>query len=124
MKNKVLYKFDQILPDGTIRKASKIYTVSIDVFKNFVEGQAYLHEYTVKEDKMKTSELIKNSCCATHLDVPKSELVYMVEKLESDNDRLINEVKRLESEKRKSFHTMLCLFFGALISVIFFAMVK
>lgn len=49
IKKRVLYKFDQILPDGTIRKSSKVYTVSIDVFKNLVEGQAYRHEYTVEE---------------------------------------------------------------------------
>lgn len=50
IKKRVLYKFDQILPDGTIRKSSKIYTVSIDVFKNLVDGQAYRHEYTVEDD--------------------------------------------------------------------------
>ena len=49
IKKRVLYKFDQILPDGTIRKSSRIYTVTIDVFKNLVEGQAYRHEYTVEE---------------------------------------------------------------------------
>tara|TARA_R110002096_G_scaffold92501_1_gene209104 strand:+ start:53 stop:286 length:234 start_codon:yes stop_codon:yes gene_type:complete len=74
--------------------------------------------------KLKVSELIKDSCCGTLLDVPKHELVSMAEKIESDNERLISEVKRLEAEKVKSFNTMLCLFFGALISVIFFAMVK
>ena len=50
IKKRVLYKFDQILPDETIRKSSKIYTVSIDVFKNLIEGQAYRHEYTVVDD--------------------------------------------------------------------------
>lgn len=74
--------------------------------------------------KLKASEIIKYSCCATLLDIAKSELVAMVEKLESDNDRLISEVKRLEDEKSKSFKPILCLFFGAVISVIVFSLVK
>ncbi len=78
----------------------------------------------MNKPKLKVSDLIKNTCCGTLLEVPKHELVSMAERLESDNERLVNEVKRLESEKAKSFNTMLCLFFGALISVIFFAMVK
>ena len=37
----------------------------------------------------KASELIKQSCCGNMLDVPKCELVAMVEKLEVDNKNLI-----------------------------------
>lgn len=36
----------------------------------------------MNKSKIKASELIKSSCCATLLDVPKSELVAMVERLE------------------------------------------
>lgn len=41
---------------------------------------------------MKASEIIKTSCCATLLDVPKSELVAMVEKLERENERYKSKV--------------------------------
>jgi hypothetical protein len=52
IKQRVLYKFDQILPDGVIRKSSKIYTVTIDVFNRLASNKksAYFHEYTVEED--------------------------------------------------------------------------
>lgn len=52
IKQRVLYKFDQILPDETIKKSSKIYTVTIDVFKRLASDKepAYFHEYTVEED--------------------------------------------------------------------------
>jgi len=50
IKQRVLYKFDQILPDGVIKKSSKVYTVSIDVFTRLITGWAYFHEYTVEDE--------------------------------------------------------------------------
>lgn len=50
IKQRVLYKFDQILPDGTIKKSSRIYTVTIDKFKELITGQAYWYEYELTED--------------------------------------------------------------------------
>lgn len=50
IKQRVLYKFDQILPDGTTKKSSRIYTVTIDKFKELITGQAYWYEYELNED--------------------------------------------------------------------------
>ena len=52
IKQRVLYKFDQILPDGVIRKSSKIYTVTIDVFNRLASDKepAYFHAYDIEED--------------------------------------------------------------------------
>ncbi len=67
--------------------------------------------------KLKVSDLIKRSCCGTLLDVPKHELVSMAERLESDNERLIKEVKRLQGDKKLSFVIFISLFFGMLIFI-------
>ena len=52
IKQRILYKFDQILPDGTVRKSSKIYTVTIDVFERLASNKetAYFHEYELIEE--------------------------------------------------------------------------
>ena len=52
IKQRILYKFDQILPDGTVRKSSKIYTVTIDVFERLASNKepAYFHEYELTEE--------------------------------------------------------------------------
>ena len=50
IKQRVIYKFDQILPDGVVKKSSKIYTVTIDKFKELITGNAYWHEYELNED--------------------------------------------------------------------------
>lgn len=52
IKQRILYKFDQILPDGKARKSSKIYTVTIDVFERLVSDKepAYFHAYTIEDD--------------------------------------------------------------------------
>ena len=49
IKQRVLYKFDQICPDGTIKKSSKVYTVTIDKFKELITGQAYYYEYEIND---------------------------------------------------------------------------
>lgn len=41
---------------------------------------------------MKVSQIIKQSCCGSLLDVPKSELVQMVEELEAERDKLVIEL--------------------------------
>ena len=74
--------------------------------------------------KLKVSELIKNSCCGTLLDVPKNQLVLMAKKLESDNERLKAEIKRLESEKRTAFVIFISLFFSLLILINIFLAVQ
>ena len=50
IKQRVLYKFDQILPDGTVRKSSRTYTVTIDKFNELITGDAYWYEYELTED--------------------------------------------------------------------------
>jgi hypothetical protein len=50
IKKRVLYKFDQILPDGKIKKSSRVYTVTIDKFKELITGNAYWYEYELIED--------------------------------------------------------------------------
>ena len=51
MKSRVLYKFDQILPEGNIKKSSKVYTVSTDVFNNLINKNSYRHDYEVIEEQ-------------------------------------------------------------------------
>lgn len=53
--------------------------------------------------KLKVSDLIKNSCCATLLDIPKKELVKMAEDIEIHNENLISEVKILKSKNKRLF---------------------
>jgi len=50
IKQRVLYKFDQILPDNSIKKSSKVYTVTVDKFNELITGQAYWHEYELTKE--------------------------------------------------------------------------
>lgn len=52
IKQRILYKFDQILPDGKVKKSSKIYTVTIDVFNRLTSDKesAYFYDYEILED--------------------------------------------------------------------------
>lgn len=49
IKKRVLYKFDQITPDGEVKKSSKVYTVTIDKFKEMITGNAYYYDYELND---------------------------------------------------------------------------
>lgn len=78
------------------------------------------------KEKLKVSNLIENSCCGTLLDVPKRKLVLMAKVLESDNERLINEIKRLNLEKKRTFkiNLIFCIFHLTILFFIYYQLAK
>jgi len=78
----------------------------------------------MKDKKLKVSDLIKNTCCGTLLDVPKHKLVKMAQDMESDNNRLKSEIKRLEAEKKRMINLFVftLAIFGCLFMLVKFWM--